>query len=269
MTSEIHKKQVDREHLLRWITSIVLAPLLIFVIGVASKIWLMLFVVVATVIASWELHRILFQDESSKYHLDPFVFFSLLVPGFAYYYGIRGLLGGMLLNILACFSEGVSIYGKNDKALEKLVFRIFHVIYIPYCLAHIILLDRVWIFFVLVVIFAGDSGAFYAGRKFGKRKLCPAVSPGKTVEGAIGGFLASLILGLAFGIIFIGGKTPFEFVLIAAILNIIGQLGDLGESLIKRSRVVKDSSNILPGHGGLLDRLDSLLFAFPALYYLL
>ncbi|HDM79022.1 MAG TPA: hypothetical protein ENG51_21555 [Deltaproteobacteria bacterium] len=175
----------------------------------------------------------------------------------------------MLLNILACFSEGVSIYGKNDKALEKLVFRIFQVIYIPYCLAHIILLDRVWIFFVLVVIFAGDSGAFYAGRKFGKRKLCPAISPGKTVEGAIGGFLASLILGLAFGIIFIGGKTPFEFVLIAAILNIIGQLGDLGESLIKRSRGVKDSSNILPGHGGLLDRLDSLLFAFPALYYLL
>ncbi len=269
MAENIEKKKNKREHLLRWITSLVLAPILIFTIGFASKGWLLILVMIATGVGSWELARILFPDVERHIPVDPFLLISLIVPLAAYWYGIRGLLGGMLINILACFSEAISIYGLREKVLDKLVYRIFHVIYIPFCLSHIVLLNRKWIFFVLVVIFAGDSGAYYSGKKFGKRKLCPRVSPGKTVEGAIGGFVASLIVATIYGILFITDKKLMAVILIGAILNVIGQLGDLGESLVKRSKGVKDSSNILPGHGGLLDRLDSLLFAFPAIYYLL
>ncbi len=263
------RKHFDREHLLRWITALVLSPIVIYVVGFASRLWLTTLILVASGIGYWELSRIMIPDETRGKPADLFLMLALVVPVFTYLYGLRGLLGAVLLNILACFSA--AIYGDKTNAigLEKLVFRIFNVIYIPYCLSHVILLETPWIFFVLVVIFAADSGAYYTGKKFGRHKLCPGVSPGKTVEGALGGFFASLIVAVVFGIFVHTDKKLLQLVLMGAILNIIGQLGDLCESYIKRSRGVKDSSNILPGHGGLLDRLDSLLFAFPALYYLL
>jgi len=269
MTDNNKKGKNDREHLLRWITSIVLAPVLILVVGFASKVWLLLLVLLATGIGSWEFSRITYDEKKSKFPVDIFILLALTIPMLAYYYGLRGLLGGMLINIFACFSEAITFYGKREGVLEKLAFRIFHLIYIPYCLAHIVLLGRIWIFFVLAVIFAGDCGAYYVGKKFGRRKLCPDVSPGKTVEGAVGGFCSSLVMAIIFGIALSTDKNLLQLVIMALILNIIGQLGDLAESLIKRSHGLKDSSNILPGHGGLLDRLDSLLFAFPALYYML
>ncbi len=269
MIENSKKKNSEREHLLRWLTSLILAPVLIFVIGFADKVWLAVLVAVATGIGYWELNGIIYTGRQRRDSADLFLLLALIVPACTYWYGIRGLLGGVLVNLLACFSAAIHAYGTETGSLEKLVFRIFHVIYIPYCLAHMILLERVWIFFVLAVIFAGDSGAYYTGKKLGQRKLCPKVSPGKTMEGAVGGFIASVLVALLFGAIFSTDKSLLEIVLMGSILNIIGQLGDLGESFIKRSRGVKDSSHILPGHGGLLDRVDSLLFAFPALYYLL
>jgi phosphatidate cytidylyltransferase len=126
-----------------------------------------------------------------------------------------------------------------------------------------------WLMFGLMVNWIGDTGAYYVGKNFGRRKLAPAVSPGKTWEGAA----ASAVTGVAFGLIYlplaIAGTRLLTAGLFALAANVAGQLGDLSESAIKRGFGVKDSGSILPGHGGFLDRVDSTMFALPVLYTLL
>lgn len=125
---------------------------------------------------------------------------------------------------------------------------------------------RHWLMFGLAVNWFGDTGAYYVGRRFGKRKLAPAISPGKTWEGAI----ASLFTGVLFGMIYlplaITGTSLLKAGAIALVANVAGQVGDLAESAMKRSAGVKDSGTLLPGHGGMLDRVDSTLFTLPVLY---
>lgn len=114
-------------------------------------------------------------------------------------------------------------------------------------------------------ILATDIGAYYAGSKFGKRPLCPVVSPKKTVEGSIGGAFFAIIISLIIGYFI---KLPWYHSLFAGVLiTVFAQLGDLSESLIKRDAGVKDSGNSLPGHGGFLDRVDSFMFSAPVAYY--
>ncbi len=121
--------------------------------------------------------------------------------------------------------------------------------------------------YFILVIFASDSGAYFVGKQFGKHKLVPKISPNKTWEGLIGGIVLSLaVAAIATATFF--PELPYKFSLpLAFVMAIIGVLGDLAESAIKRSTGTKDAANILPGHGGLLDRLDSLLFNAPILYY--
>ncbi len=126
-----------------------------------------------------------------------------------------------------------------------------------------------WLMFALVVNWAGDTGAYYIGRRFGRRKLAPMVSPGKTWEGAIASLCAAMIFGLIFLPLTIPGTSFLKAGLISLLANIAGQLGDLAESAVKRSAGVKDSGRLLPGHGGMLDRVDSSLFTFPVLYAVL
>jgi phosphatidate cytidylyltransferase len=126
-----------------------------------------------------------------------------------------------------------------------------------------------WLMFGLLVNWVGDTGAYYVGRKFGQHKLAPMVSPGKSWEGAA----ASVVTGVVFGLIYlpltIKGTSLLVSGLLALAANVAGQVGDLAESAIKRGAGVKDSGTLLPGHGGLLDRVDSTLFALPVLYSLL
>lgn len=121
--------------------------------------------------------------------------------------------------------------------------------------------------YFFLVLFGSDTGAYFTGRFIGKRKLAPAISPGKTVEGLIGG----LIIAAAFGALstwWFFPELPYQFsVPLAIVLATAGVLGDLAESAIKRGAGTKDAASILPGHGGFLDRLDSLLFGAPILYY--
>ncbi len=120
--------------------------------------------------------------------------------------------------------------------------------------------------FLLVVIWMGDVVAYFVGRRFGRRRFAPAVSPNKTVEGALGGLVGSLAGGAGFIALF-GEPRKMAVVLgVTAVVAVAGQLGDLAESALKRSAGVKDSSSFLPGHGGLLDRLDSLLVAAPVFW---
>ncbi len=121
--------------------------------------------------------------------------------------------------------------------------------------------------FFFLVIMGSDTGAYYTGRALGRHKLAPAISPGKTWEGAIGGMIASLLMAVLAHYWFFR-ELPLKWALpLAALMNVLGVLGDLTESALKRGAGAKDAAQILPGHGGLLDRLDSLLFNAPVLYY--
>ena len=121
--------------------------------------------------------------------------------------------------------------------------------------------------YFFLVIFASDIGAYFAGRAFGKHKLAPTISPGKTVEGLIGGLIAAAAAS-ALATFWFFPILPFQFSIpLAIVLAAVGVLGDLTESAMKRGSGSKDAASILPGHGGFLDRLDSLLFGAPILYY--
>ena len=125
---------------------------------------------------------------------------------------------------------------------------------------------KLLVFFFLIT-FGADTGAYYIGKNFGKRKLIPKVSPNKTWEGAIGGLVLSVAFAAMATATFFP-ELPYKFSIpLAIIMTVVGIFGDLVESAMKRGADVKDAANILPGHGGLLDRLDSLLFNAPILYY--
>lgn len=121
-----------------------------------------------------------------------------------------------------------------------------------------------WALFGIGVTWATDTGAYFVGLALGKTKLAPAISPHKTWEGALGGVAAAGLTALAFAVYL--GRQPVVLLLLGVCLSIAGQTGDLVESAMKRERAVKDSGNILPGHGGILDRFDSMLFVLPLLY---
>ncbi len=148
------------------------------------------------------------------------------------------------------------------------------IVYIGFLISHLVLICRLpngpqWLVILTSITAGSDSGAYYCGRFFGKRKLCSNVSPKKTVEGAIGG----LVFGLLFSALFAWMLLPtvnWLFLLpVSAVLTGTGILGDLTESVVKRGTNTKDSGTLLAGHGGVLDRVDSLLFAGPLLYYML
>ena len=125
-----------------------------------------------------------------------------------------------------------------------------------------------WLLFALSVNWIGDTAAYYVGRKFGRRKLAPHVSPGKTWEGAIASAVSGVVLGAIYLPLTIPGTSPVLAALFGLAANAAGQVGDLAESAIKRGGGVKDSGALLPGHGGILDRVDSTMFALPVVYTL-
>jgi phosphatidate cytidylyltransferase len=146
------------------------------------------------------------------------------------------------------------------------------VLYVPLLISQLLLLragpsGTSWIFLLLIIVMAGDSAAFYVGSAWGRHKLYPAVSPNKSIEGAVGGLAGSVAGAFIARMTFFPQLTPADAIATALLLGLLGQLGDLFESLLKRSCGVKDSGTIIPGHGGILDRLDSILFAAPVAYW--
>jgi phosphatidate cytidylyltransferase len=146
------------------------------------------------------------------------------------------------------------------------------ILYVPFLLSHLGLIRMLpngiqWIFLLLVIVMAGDTGAFYTGSCIGKRKLYPVVSPKKSIEGSVGGLIGSLAGAFIAKATFFTELSISDCIAAALLLGCLGQLGDLFESMLKRSFGVKDSGKIIPGHGGMLDRLDSILFAAPAAFF--
>jgi phosphatidate cytidylyltransferase len=123
-----------------------------------------------------------------------------------------------------------------------------------------------WLLLLFASLWLGDTAAMFFGKSFGRHKLAPTVSPNKTVEGFLGGLIGYLVAAMIVKIFWLTNVPAYHFIIIALLLGLFGQLGDLVESLWKRSLGIKDSSHIIPGHGGVLDRFDSLLFSAPVLY---
>ncbi len=176
-----------------------------------------------------------------------------------------------LLVLLSCLHFLFRIRDIRQSAGEAALY-LMGFFYVPLLLGHLVLLRGVphgipWIFLLIVIVMAGDTGAYYVGSSFGRRKLYPIVSPNKSLEGALGGLAGSIAGALIAKFTFFPELTVPDAVATALLLGVMGQLGDLFESLLKRSFGVKDSGVIIPGHGGILDRLDSILFAAPAAYY--
>jgi phosphatidate cytidylyltransferase len=187
------------------------------------------------------------------------VFFPQLTPG-------ELVLAPLLMMMLSIY---LFMHGQLEERLARLAWTLLGSLYLGYLLPHWSSLfrlphGRAWVFFVLVVIMAGDICAYFVGRRFGTKKLAPEISPGKTVQGAIGYVLGSVSAGCLTGISLAVGLSWVELAMLSGLLSVLGQVGDLFESWIKRAFAVKDSGRILPGHGGLLDRLDSLIF--PAVF---
>lgn len=257
----------------RVITAIVAVPILLWALfGAGPEAWLAV-VFVATVVGLSEYYAMTMGKEDPVVGAMGTSLGSLLV--LVVYYGTPAyLLVGLLTASLAILITVLMSYSKIERAAYLVGAGLGGLLYVALPFATIALLRRApgehggyWVLLLLATVWASDTGAYFTGRAFGKRKLSPVVSPNKTWEGAIGGLVASFVAAYT-----VVALSPIELRLdwLAGLVfpaAILGQLGDLCESLIKRSTGVKDSGKIIYGHGGILDRVDALIFAGPYVYF--
>lgn len=194
----------------------------------------------------------------------------LLVPSIDAFEWIKQYQQEILL-FVSLLLLSYTVLVKNKFTFEDAGFMLLTAIYLGLGFHYFIEAQRAgleFIFFAIIIILATDTGAYFSGRAFGRRKLWPEISPNKTIEGAIGGMALAVVLGVVFQFVFPVHDSIIVVILVSLIGSGIGQIGDLVESAFKRYYVVKDSGHILPGHGGILDRFDSWLFVFPFLYFI-
>ncbi len=262
-------------HLKRWLTALIAIPILIYIIGFGPR-WLFNALLCGAAVVSFIEFCNITGVGTSKFILcgNSFLIFLL----FAVIY-IRQALFIPIIIVLWVFLPMSWLMMHNPTPGKELTAEIGRVVlgpvYVALPLAMLALIDfrpngNIWVFFLLTVIFASDTGAFYFGRQFGRHKLHKIVSPGKSWEGAIGGLVSSAGAAFLFLLVFRLHPLNAGIILLTLLLSAMGQIGDLSESLLKRNHGIKDSGSILPGHGGILDRIDGLLFAIPVLFgYLL
>jgi len=229
-------------------------------------------VVLLILLCQREFHRLI---SNRGIHYYPVLAFLLagLLPLIFYWDG-RPPEGPHLFILLLLLLVGPLLHRRplSIHDLPGIGITLLGILYTSWLLSHYILLyllpqGRYYILFVLLVIWPGDTAAYYVGSHWGKKRLAPQISPNKTVEGALANLAAGVLGGLIGWGWFLRSWDLMSALITAILINILGQVGDLYESFIKRTVGVKDAGSLLPGHGGVLDRLDSLLFAGPAMYY--
>ena len=199
------------------------------------------------------------------------VLVGVLLP-WALYWEV--LPGQALVAAMVALMFLVGLFSRQELmlSLQSAAYTLLGVLYVSWLLSHVLLLrllanGQFYVFFVFLVVWLGDAAALYVGSLFGHHKLAPAISPGKTIEGAIGGLFGSLGGALLGHFWLVPEFSLGQCLLLGGILAVLGQVGDLSESLLKRSTGVKDSGQLIPGHGGILDKVDGMLFSTPAMYY--
>ena len=259
-------------HVKRWVTGLVAVPILIFIVYQGGLVFVALISIVS-VIALWEYFRIISNTTTATHPVMTGLGFisAVCIILAAHYSKLDLCLAALALNLIGVGILSLIQYKHNPDILGTIRFQLQGMLYIPLLLMFLVLIRDLpdgmkWIFFILSVVFAGDTGAFYVGSNLGRHKLCPAVSPGKTIEGAVGGLAANIAVGALIKWLFFD-SLPWGTALVFFLsIGAIGQVGDLFESEMKRSSNIKDSGTILPGHGGILDRIDALLFVAPVAY---
>jgi phosphatidate cytidylyltransferase len=258
-------------HLKRWLTSLVLIPVLVLILLKGGIHLFALFAALVCFLSLREYYPIVFKGNTSPS--------ARIVSGWGYAAGPAIVLCVHFFPLpwlILLFSLALILPGwfcmrnfQADAGIPSLLaFHALGMVYICLALADLVLIRRAdsgvqWICLILCVVFSGDIAAYYVGSYWGRHKLCPAVSPGKTVEGALGGVAANLGVGFVIAGLLIPTLAPGKGAVFFISVGVAGQVGDLFESMLKRSAGVKDSGNLLPGHGGMLDRIDALLFAVP------
>jgi phosphatidate cytidylyltransferase len=260
-------------HRQRLLTAAALGPLLFIVLWWGGRRLFDLVLLGTTAFCLYEYFTICFPGrgviQGFGIFLGLFPVFSVLLrenPEFIDLAVYMAFLGSAILFLIS--------YSRWSNVIWNWAAFFMGVTYVGVCAAHLGLLrylpmGKEWILFLLVTVFSGDAGAYYIGKGIGRHKLCPNVSKGKTVEGAAGGLILNAIAAFFLWFALLKDVDPRALVLLALVIGAIGQVGDLVESMVKRSAGAKDSGSILPGHGGILDRIDAVLLASPFLYWIL
>lgn len=267
----------------RFATAVVGIPLLLWALYLSPVLWVFPAICLLAILrAAHELFRMTMTDARPLY-LWGIVASALLSVGWLLAFTFVGELAilplspqtGVLFALLpTLLVTGVGVFlpmiepEPNDRAGRRMAWLIAGPHYVGGMLTAVpalyLLGGPSFVVLSMGIAWSSDTGAYFAGRFFGKRKLAPRVSPSKTVEGAIGGMAGSVVWAVIAHFWFLHDLPLLHAIVLAAVANVLGQLGDLAESLIKRSTGVKDSGSILPGHGGLLDRIDALMFTAAA-----
>ncbi len=258
-------------HVKRWITGVIAVPLLFWIIAYGTEWLFAALIAAASLIGMVEYNRMAFGEGLRREKIETMAAAAGILLAAAA--GQAALMVALVsVSVMAVLILNLTEGGDRGPDMATAGRAILGILYIPLLMAHFILLRSVpqgvlWIFLILVVAFCGDIAAYYVGRSLGKGKLLPKVSPGKTVEGTIGLVVGSTAGALVFRQLFFPGLPVAHFAVLGVVGSIVGQLGDLCESALKRAAGVKDSGKLLPGHGGILDRLDCLMFMTPFVYY--
>ena len=258
----------------RLASAIVLLPVFLLILIKAPDYLFNALVVIASAAALWELTRLLELGGRPIYRLLAVVGGTAVTAAF----GASRVLDPFVLPAFAVMAAVVAvlaapIWRGADPATEPAANTLLAIMYIGWLLGYGILLHHTssrgdeLVLFVVGVTWVGETMAYVVGSTLGRHKLAPVISPRKTVEGAVAQVVASVLTGLALGAWLLPGCGLSVGLVGGGLLGVVGQVGDLTESVIKRSVCTKDTGGIIPGHGGVLDRIDSLLFNLPAYYY--
>lgn len=259
-----------RFDLRRIYTVLVLAPLLYAVIRYLPPLVFSGVVVLAGALALVEFYRLCFSGHRHSWLIGiGLTGFAALILG-AHQPGL--VVPSLLATLIAIISVPLFSRAPLEQSLKNGAMTLFGVLYLgltlgPLSMTRLLPLGEWLIFFLLLVTWASDTGAYYVGTLYGRHRLAPTISPKKTYEGLVGGLIGAILAAYAVRWWFLPELSGLDCLVLATLLTITGLWGDLTESAMKRSVGIKDSGGILPGHGGMLDRLDSLLFTAPAFYY--
>lgn len=253
-------------------TALVFAPLFYLLVRHLPVAAFFVLVVSAALLALAEFYRLHFREERVPIATALGLGSGGLVLTSMQWPGLVPERIVLLVMLIAVLTYPLFSTRELKRSLVDSAVLVFGVLYIGITLGHLLLTRALeggefLIFFLFLVTWAGDTGAYYAGMGLGRRQLAPVISPNKTVEGLIGGLILAVVAALVARAWFLPSFSVTDCVAIGLLLTMAGVLGDLTESALKRSAGVKDSGTVIPAHGGMLDRLDSLLLAAPAFYY--